>query len=65
MQAECRRNGELFVDPKFLADSGLVAGHEVQWLRPHQITEDPRLVVDGVDQVIYTYEGMASLTSDC
>ena len=41
----------MFVDPKFRTDSSLVAGHQVQWLRPHQISEDPRLVVDGVDQV--------------
>lgn len=61
IQAESIRRGELFVDPKFPTDSSLVAGHEVQWLRPHQVAEDPRLVVDGVDQVKSKLMGIMSL----
>ena len=49
-QERCQRRGELWVDPKFEA-SGLAGGHQVEWVRPHQLCPAPRLVVAGADRL--------------
>ena len=49
LQEKCEKSGSLFTDPKFDYNlSGL--GEEIHWARPHQISSQPALFVDGSDQ---------------
>ena len=49
-QERCQRSGELWRDPEFEA-SGAAGGHEVQWVRPHELCPAPRLVVAGAGRL--------------
>ena len=54
IKAQCFDAGELFVDPEFPPDDATIYFSQrfsgFQWMRPHEITEDPQLFVDGADR---------------
>ncbi|EDV27479.1 uncharacterized protein TRIADDRAFT_21543 [Trichoplax adhaerens] len=56
LKAQCLESGKLFEDPTFPAnDSSLYydkrESHGIVWLRPKEITDDPKLYVDGGDRL--------------
>lgn len=55
IRSRCLKSKTLFVDRDFPASANVLPDHfrnrQVQWIRPNQITPNPRFVVDGFSRL--------------